>query len=107
MAALPAIDTGMATPQDETSISLSQGASRMLASDDLLNRSGRTAVVTGGAGGSIINFGPIASVSALGRGSLAYSATNGEVLQPTRETAYAWADRNIRVNSILPVPICE
>jgi 2-dehydro-3-deoxy-D-gluconate 5-dehydrogenase len=50
-----------------------------------------------GRGGSIINFGSIASSTALGRGSLAYSAAKGGVLQLTRETAYAWANRNIRV----------
>jgi NAD(P)-dependent dehydrogenase (short-subunit alcohol dehydrogenase family) len=55
-----------------------------------------------GRGGSIVNFGSIASVSALGRGNIAYSVAKGGVVQLTREIAYAWADRNIRVNSVLP-----
>lgn len=52
--------------------------------------------------GSIINFSSIAGVSALGRGSLPYSVAKGGILQMTRELAYAWAGRGIRVNSILP-----
>jgi 2-dehydro-3-deoxy-D-gluconate 5-dehydrogenase len=55
-----------------------------------------------GSGGSIVNFGSIAGVSALGRGNLAYAVAKGGVMQLTRELAYAWADRNIRVNTILP-----
>jgi NAD(P)-dependent dehydrogenase (short-subunit alcohol dehydrogenase family) len=55
-----------------------------------------------GRGGSIVNFGSIASVSALGRGNLAYSVAKGGVIQFTRETAFAWAPHNIRVNSVLP-----
>jgi NAD(P)-dependent dehydrogenase (short-subunit alcohol dehydrogenase family) len=68
----------------------------------LCSQAAAQVMIREGRGGSIINFGSIASVSALGRGSLAYSAAKGGVLQVTRETAYAWADRNIRVNSILP-----
>jgi NAD(P)-dependent dehydrogenase (short-subunit alcohol dehydrogenase family) len=52
--------------------------------------------------GSIINLGSIASVSALGRGSLAYSASKGGVGQLTREMAYAWARHGVRVNALLP-----
>ena len=52
--------------------------------------------------GSIINFGSIASMSALGRGSLAYSVAKAGILQLTRETAFAWAPHGIRVNAILP-----
>jgi 2-dehydro-3-deoxy-D-gluconate 5-dehydrogenase len=55
-----------------------------------------------GNGGSIVNFGSIAGVSALGRGNLAYAVAKGGVMQFTRELAYAWADRNIRVNTVLP-----
>jgi 2-deoxy-D-gluconate 3-dehydrogenase len=53
-------------------------------------------------GGSIVNFGSIAGVSALGRGNLAYAVAKGGVMQLTRELAYAWANRNIRVNTVLP-----
>jgi NAD(P)-dependent dehydrogenase (short-subunit alcohol dehydrogenase family) len=59
-------------------------------------------MIRAGNGGSIVNFGSIASVSALGRGNLAYSVAKGGVVQFTRELALAWADRNIRVNSVLP-----
>ncbi len=55
-----------------------------------------------GNGGSVVNFGSIAGVSALGRGNLAYAVAKGGVMQLTRELAYAWANRNIRVNTILP-----
>jgi NAD(P)-dependent dehydrogenase (short-subunit alcohol dehydrogenase family) len=55
-----------------------------------------------GRGGSIVNFGSIASVSALGRGNLAYSVAKGGVVQFTREIAFAWAGHHIRVNSVLP-----
>jgi NAD(P)-dependent dehydrogenase (short-subunit alcohol dehydrogenase family) len=53
-------------------------------------------------GGSIVNFGSIAGVTALGRGSMAYSVAKGGVVQLTREMAYAWASKGIRVNAILP-----
>ena len=59
-------------------------------------------MMRGERGGSIVNFGSIAGVSALGRGNLAYAVAKGGVMQFTRELAYAWADRNIRVNTILP-----
>jgi NAD(P)-dependent dehydrogenase (short-subunit alcohol dehydrogenase family) len=59
-------------------------------------------MMRGGNGGSIVNFGSIAGVSALGRGNLAYAVAKGGVMQFTRELAYAWADRNIRVNTLLP-----
>jgi NAD(P)-dependent dehydrogenase (short-subunit alcohol dehydrogenase family) len=62
---------------------------------------GRRMLATG-RGGSIINFSSIAGVSALGRGSLAYSAAKGGVTQLTREMSYAWAAQGIRVNAILP-----
>ena len=68
----------------------------------LCSQAAARVMIREGRGGSIINFGSIASSTALGRGSLAYSAAKGGVLQLTRETAYAWANRNIRVNSILP-----
>ena len=59
-------------------------------------------MISAGRGGSIINFGSIAGVTALGRGNLAYSVAKGGVAQLTRETAYAWAPHGIRVNAILP-----
>lgn len=59
-------------------------------------------MMVAGSGGSIINFGSIAGVSALGRGSLAYSTAKGGVAQLTRELAFAWAPDRIRVNGVLP-----
>jgi NAD(P)-dependent dehydrogenase (short-subunit alcohol dehydrogenase family) len=59
-------------------------------------------MIAQGQGGSIINTGSIAGVSALGRGNFVYSATKGAILQLTRELAIEWARHNIRVNAILP-----
>jgi len=59
-------------------------------------------MIDGGRGGSIINFSSTAGASALGRGSLAYSAAKGGVGQLTRELAFAWAPHQIRVNAVLP-----
>jgi NAD(P)-dependent dehydrogenase (short-subunit alcohol dehydrogenase family) len=68
----------------------------------LCSRATARIMIREGRGGSIVNFGSIASVSALGRGNLAYSVAKGGVIQFTRETAFAWASHNIRVNSVLP-----
>jgi NAD(P)-dependent dehydrogenase (short-subunit alcohol dehydrogenase family) len=68
----------------------------------LCSKAAARLMIRDGRGGSIINFGSIAGVSALGRGNLAYSVAKGGIAQLTRETAYSWANRNIRVNSVLP-----
>lgn len=68
----------------------------------LCSRAAGRQMIAAGRGGSIINFSSTAGASALGRGSLAYSAAKGGVIQLTRESAYAWADKGIRVNAILP-----
>ena len=52
--------------------------------------------------GSIVNIGSLASVSALGRGHIAYSMAMGAVAQMTRELSTEWAGRGVRVNAILP-----
>jgi NAD(P)-dependent dehydrogenase (short-subunit alcohol dehydrogenase family) len=55
-----------------------------------------------GKGGSIIN---ISSIMGLGGGPdhpTAYQATKGAVNNLTRSLAASWADRNVRVNAILP-----
>lgn len=55
--------------------------------------------------GSIINIGSLASISALGRGHVAYSMAMGAVAQLTRELSTEWAGRGVRVNAILPAQV--
>jgi NAD(P)-dependent dehydrogenase (short-subunit alcohol dehydrogenase family) len=52
--------------------------------------------------GSIVNIGSLASLNALGRGSVAYSMAMGAVVQMTRELSTEWSGRGVRVNAILP-----
>jgi NAD(P)-dependent dehydrogenase (short-subunit alcohol dehydrogenase family) len=56
-------------------------------------------------GGSIVNIGSLASVTALGRGHIAYSMAMGAVVQMTRELSTEWASRGVRVNAILPAQV--
>ncbi|MCC6537762.1 MAG: SDR family oxidoreductase [Bryobacterales bacterium] len=58
-----------------------------------------------GRGGSIVNIGSLASVTALGRGHIAYSMAMGAVAQMTRELSTEWAGHGIRVNAILPAQV--
>jgi NAD(P)-dependent dehydrogenase (short-subunit alcohol dehydrogenase family) len=55
--------------------------------------------------GSIVNIGSLASVSALGRGHIAYSMAMGAVVQMTRELSTEWSGRGVRVNAILPAQV--
>jgi NAD(P)-dependent dehydrogenase (short-subunit alcohol dehydrogenase family) len=55
--------------------------------------------------GSIVNIGSIASVTALGRGHIAYSMALGAVAQMTRELSTEWSGRGVRVNAILPAQV--
>ena len=55
--------------------------------------------------GSIVNLGSLASVTALGRGHIAYSMAMGAVVQMTRELSTEWSGRGVRVNSILPAQV--
>ena len=55
--------------------------------------------------GSIVNIGSLASVSALGRGHVAYSMAMGAVAQMTRELSTEWSSRGVRVNAILPAQV--
>ena len=55
--------------------------------------------------GSIVNLGSLASITALGRGHIAYSMAMGAVAQMTRELSTEWAGRGVRVNSILPAQV--
>ena len=55
--------------------------------------------------GSIVNIGSLASLSALGRGHIAYSMAMGAVAQMTRELSTEWAGSGVRVNAILPAQV--
>lgn len=55
--------------------------------------------------GSIVNIGSLASITALGRGHVAYSMAMGAVAQMTRELSTEWASRGVRVNAILPAQV--
>src|SRR5262245_40319971 len=55
--------------------------------------------------GSIVNIGSLASITALGRGHLAYSMAMGAVVQMTRELSTEWSGRGVRVNAILPAQV--
>lgn len=62
-------------------------------------------MLAAGRGGSIVNIGSLASVTALGRGHIAYSMAMGAVAQMTRELSTEWAGHGIRVNAILPAQV--
>jgi NAD(P)-dependent dehydrogenase (short-subunit alcohol dehydrogenase family) len=53
-------------------------------------------------GGSIINIGSNAGITALGRGAFPYSCTKGAINQMTKELAVEYAGSGIRTNAILP-----
>lgn len=55
--------------------------------------------------GSIVNIGSLASMTALGRGHVAYSMAMGAVAQMTRELSTEWSGRGVRVNAILPAQV--
>ena len=55
--------------------------------------------------GSIVNIGSLASLTALGRGHIAYSMAMGAVAQMTRELSTEWSGRGVRVNAILPAQV--
>jgi len=55
--------------------------------------------------GSIVNIGSLASLTALGRGHIAYSMAMGAVAQMTRELSTEWAGSGVRVNAILPAQV--
>ncbi len=62
-------------------------------------------MLASGRGGSIVNIGSLASISALGRGHIAYSMAMGAVAQMTRELSTEWSGHGIRVNAILPAQV--
>jgi NAD(P)-dependent dehydrogenase (short-subunit alcohol dehydrogenase family) len=62
-------------------------------------------MLAAGRGGSIVNIGSLASITALGRGHTAYSMAMGAVAQMTRELSTEWSSAGIRVNAILPAQV--
>ena len=54
-----------------------------------------------------MNIGSLASLTALGRGHVAYSMAMGAVAQLTRELSTEWASRGVRVNAILPAQVAN
>ena len=64
---------------------------------------GRRMLAAGG--GSILNLGSLASLTALGRGHIAYSMAMGAVVQMTRELSTEWSGRGVRVNTIMPAQV--
>jgi len=64
---------------------------------------GRRMLVAGH--GSIVNIGSIASMTAMGRGHIAYVMAMGAVVQMTRELSTEWSGRGVRVNAILPAQV--
>jgi len=69
----------------------------------MCQQAGRRMLAAGS--GSIVNIGSLASLSALGRGHIAYSMAMGAVVQMTRELSTEWSGRGIRVNAILPAQV--
>lgn len=55
--------------------------------------------------GCIINIGSLASITALGRGHIAYSMAMGAVAQMTKELSTEWSSSGVRVNAILPAQV--
>ncbi len=55
--------------------------------------------------GSIMNIGSLASITAMGRGHIAYSMAMGAVAQMTRELSTEWSHRGVRVNAVLPAQV--
>lgn len=55
--------------------------------------------------GSIMNIGSLASMTALGRGHVAYSMAMGAVVQMTRELSTEWSSRGVRVNCVTPAQV--
>src|SRR5260370_5884606 len=64
---------------------------------------GRRMLAAGG--GSIVNIGSLASITALGRGHIAYSNAVGRVRQMASELSTEWAGGGVRVNAILPAQV--
>ena len=52
-----------------------------------------------------INIGSLASITALGRGHIAYSTAMAAVTGMTRELSTEWSGRGVRVNCVMPAQV--
>jgi NAD(P)-dependent dehydrogenase (short-subunit alcohol dehydrogenase family) len=89
-------------PEDVTLEEWQKGLEINLTSYFLCSQAAGRRMIAAQRGGSIINISSIAGVTALGRGAMAYGVSKAAIIQLTRETSFAWARYNIRVNAILP-----
>ena len=53
-------------------------------------------------GGSVVNISSIAGLTYIGKPQVGYSAGKAALMQMTKATAVIYADRNIRLNSVVP-----
>jgi NAD(P)-dependent dehydrogenase (short-subunit alcohol dehydrogenase family) len=94
----------MAAPEDITLEAVEQvWRNLVLGRFCACQEAGRRMLAAGG--GSIVNIGSLASITALGRGHIAYSMAMGAVAQMTRELSTEWAAGGVRVNAILPAQV--
>lgn len=89
-------------PENVTLTNWQQTLATNLTSYFLCIRAAGQRMIMSKQGGSIINISSTAGVTALGRGAMAYGVSKAGIIQLTRETSFAWARHNIRVNAILP-----
>lgn len=55
-----------------------------------------------GSGGAVVNVASIAGLRYIGKPQVAYSATKAAIMQFTKATAIIYADRGIRLNTVVP-----
>jgi NAD(P)-dependent dehydrogenase (short-subunit alcohol dehydrogenase family) len=53
-------------------------------------------------GGAVVNVASVAGMRYIGKPQVAYSAAKAALLQFTRSTAVIYADRGVRLNSVVP-----
>lgn len=94
----------MADPLDLTAAQIRTAFETLVVGRYALCREAGSRMIRQGRG-SIVNTGSLASVTALGRGHVAYSMAMGAVAQMTRELSTEWAARGVRVNAILPAQV--
>ena len=94
----------LASPEDITLDQVNQVLQNLVVGRFCMcQEAGRRMIPAGS--GSIVNIGSLASLTALGRGHIAYSMAMGAVAQMTRELSTEWAGLGVRVNAILPAQV--